>query len=113
MPSKHVADAVDARLEAFWTQTPVIDFDDQAIPPDDEAGFVMVQYPIVTGARPVLGRLFWEEGWLRIVLGVKRGLGKDQGWAWSDTLAHIFRSAKFDGIETRVPDGPLIDDTSE
>lgn len=110
MPSKHVADAVDARLEAFWTATPVIAYDEIATPPDED-GFVFVQYPIVNGVRPVLGRLFWEEGWVRIVLSVKRGVGSDQGREWADTLANIFRSAKFDGIETRQPDGPLEDDS--
>lgn len=112
MPSKHVADAVAARLSASWTATPIIDYDEQTATPDVDA-FVTVQFPITTGTSPVLGRLFWEEGAIRLVLSVRRDLGKDQGLEWSDTLAHIFRTAKFDGIETRQPDGPNIDDSTD
>ena len=112
MPSKHVADAVNTRLADLWTATPVIPYDEQATTPDED-GFVVAQYPVVNGVRPVLGRLFWEEGWIRLVLSVKRGVGMDQGLKWADTLAHIFRSVKFDGIETRQPDGPLVDDSSD
>ena len=109
MPSKHVSDAVNARLAASWTATPIINYDEQTATPDDEA-FVTVQFPITTGARPVLGRLFWEQGAIRIVLSVRRDVGKDQGLEWSDALAHIFRSVKFDGIETLDIDGPNVDD---
>jgi hypothetical protein len=112
MPSKHVVDAVNARLAASWTATPIVDYDEQTETPDAEA-FVTVQFPITTGASPVLGRLFWEEGFIRLVLSVRRDVGKDQGLIWSDTLAHIFRVVKFDGIETRQPDGPNIDDSTD
>ena len=109
MPSKHVADAVDDRLAASWVATPILSRDTTQ-PPDGVDAFVMVQFPITTGTRPVLGRLFWEEGAIRIVLSVRRDVGVDQGLVWSDTLAHIFRGVKFDGIETREPDGPNVDD---
>jgi hypothetical protein len=112
MPSKHVADAVDARLADNWTATPIIDYDEKTHPPDDADGFLVVQYPISDGARPVFDRLFWEEGAIRLVLSVKRGVGKSQGLAWSDTLCHMFRAVKFDGIQTFEPDGPIIDDAT-
>jgi len=113
MPSKTVADAVDARLAANWTATPIVPYDTQATPPDDAEAFVVVQYPISNGARPVLGRTFWEEGIIRLVLNIRRGIGLSQGLLWSDELAFIYRAVKFDGVETFVPDGPVVDDTIE
>ena len=113
MPSRAVADAVEARLEANWTETPFIPYDTLAQPPDNTEAFVIIQYPISNGARPVLGRVFWDEGAIRIVLNVQRGIGQAQGLLWSDMLADLYRSVKFDGVETFVPDGPVIDDTIE
>ncbi len=113
MPSRAVAQAVDARLIANWTATPIIPYDTQAQPPDNAEAFVVVQYPVVNGIRPMLGRTFWEEGAIRIVLNVKRGVGQPQADEWSDTLKHIFRGVKFDHIECLVPDGPIVDDTIE
>jgi hypothetical protein len=114
MPKKAVADAIDARLAAYWVATPVIDYDTTTEPPDDEDAFLVVQYPIANGVRPVLGRTFWEEGAIRFVLHVKRGIGKEQGLEWSDTLAHMFRAVRFQDIriQTFEPDGPIIDDAS-
>ena len=113
MPSKAVADAVDARLAANWTATPIIPYDTLAQPPDNAEAFVVVQYPVSNGAQPFLGRTFFEEGAIRIVLNIQRGIGLAQGLAWSDELALIYRAVKFDGIQTFVPDGPIIDDTIE
>lgn len=113
MPSKAVADAVEARLLANWTASPIIPYDTQAQPPDDAEAFVVVQYPVANGVRPALGRTFFEEGAIRIVLNVLRGIGLAQGLAWSDELALMFRAVKFSGIETFVPDGPVIDNTIE
>src|SRR5262245_9800226 len=113
MPSKAVADACDARLAANWTATPIIPYDTQAQPPDDAEAFVVLQYPIANGAQPVLGRTFFEEGVIRIVLNVRRGIGLAQGLAWSDELRLIFRVVTFDGVVTEIEDGPVIDDSIE
>lgn len=113
MPRREVALAVDARLAAFWTETPVIDFDTQTQPPDNAPAFLVVQYPVVNGAHPVLGRLFWEEGALRLVLNVLRGIGRDQALIWCNKLTDMFRVVKFDGVETFMPDGPQDDDASD
>lgn len=113
MARKAVIDAFEARLAANWTATPIIPYDTQAQPPDNAEGFVVLQYPVANGGRPWLERRWWEIGTVRIVLNVLRGIGLDQGSAWSDELADIFRAVKFNSIETFVPDGPIIDDTIE
>jgi Bacteriophage related domain of unknown function len=113
MPSKAVADACDARLVANWTATPIIPYDTVAQPPDNADAFVVLQYPVSNGARPVLGRTFFEEGVIRIVLNVRRGIGLPQGLQWAGDLALIFRVVTFDGVVTDLEDGPVIDDTIE
>ena len=113
MPSKAVADAVEARLTANWTASPIVPYDTSGEPPDGVESFIVVQYPVVNGVRPALGRTFFEEGAIRIVLNVVRGVGAAQGLAWSDELKWMFRAVHFNGIETFVLDGPVIDDNIE
>lgn len=114
MPTKAVADLFEQRLVEQWTQTPIISYDTIAEPPDVPA-FVVQQYPVVQGLKPVVGRRFFEEGVYRIVLNVRRGIGLAQGLTWTDELLSIFRSFKFPSgqLETFAPDGPIIDDNSE
>jgi hypothetical protein len=112
MPAKAVADAVQARLAAHWTATVIIDYDTMASPPDLDA-FLIHQYPVVNGSKPVLNRLFWEEGGIRFVLNVRRGIGLAQGLDWCDDLSALFREVTFDGVQCFVPVGPIVDDNSE
>lgn len=112
MPTKAVADAVQARLAAHWTDTVIIDYDTNASPPDLDA-FLVHQYPVVNASKPVLNRLFWEEGGIRFVLNVRRGIGLAQGLIWCDELAALFRDVKFSGVECFEPSGPLVDDNNE
>ena len=112
MPAKAVADAVQARLAANWTATVIVDYDTNAYPPDLDA-FLVHQYPVVNGAKPVVNRIFWEEGAIRFVLNVRRGIGQSQGLEWSDSLAALFREVTFDGVQCFETSGPIIDDTIE
>jgi hypothetical protein len=113
MPSKAVADAVEARLLENFTAVPLIPYDTQAQPPDDAEAFMVVQYPVANGVRPALGRTFFEEGAINIILNVVRGVGLAQGLTWSDEIAHIFRAVKFGDVLTFEPSGPIIDNTIE
>jgi hypothetical protein len=112
MPTKAVADAVQARLVAHWNQTVVVDYDTVANPPDLDA-FLVHQYPVVNGVKPVLNRIFWEEGAIRFVLNVRRGIGLAQGLTWSDQLSALFREVTFSGVQCFEPNGPVIDDNIE
>src|SRR4029450_3062612 len=112
MPAKAVIDAVQARLVANWTATVVVDYDTNAYPPDLDA-FLVHQYPVVNGAKPVVDRVFWEEGGIRFVLNVRRGIGLAQGLEWSDELAALFREVKFGDVQCFETSGPIIDDTIE
>lgn len=114
MPAKAVADAVDAYLTASWSATIVIPYDTLADPSAISTAFLVTQYPVANGAKPTLGRHFLEEGAIRLVLNVRRGIGLAQGLEWCDELRLMFRDVKFgDGLETFTPDGPIIDDAIE
>jgi hypothetical protein len=112
MPIKAVADAVQARLATHWTATVIVDYDTMANPPDLDA-FLVHQYPVVDSVKPVLSRVYWEEGGIRFVLNVRRGIGLAQGLEWCDELAALFRGVKFAGVECFEPSGPIVDDNSE
>jgi len=112
MPAKAVVDAVQARLTANWTATVIVDYDTNAYPPDLDA-FLVHQYPVVNGSKPVLERLFWEEGAIRFVLNVRRGIGLAQGLTWCDELTALFRESDFGGVQCFETSGPVIDDTLE
>ena len=113
MPIKAVADLFEARLAANWTETVIVAYDTVADTPDADA-FVVQQFPVALGIRPLLGRRFLEEGVYRLVLNVNRGIGQEQGLIWSDGLRAIFNNVKFSGqLETLTPDGPIVDDNNE
>jgi Bacteriophage related domain of unknown function len=112
MPIKAVADAVEARLAANWTATVIIAYDTMANPPDLDA-FLVHHYPVVNSVKPVLSRVYWEEGGIRFVLNVRRGIGVAQALAWCDELSALFRGVKFSGVECFEPSGPPLDDNSE
>lgn len=116
MPLKRVADLFEQRLLSNWTACPVIPYDTIAEPPPDVPAFLVQQYPVVQGVRPVLERHFEEVGVYRLVLNVRRGIGLAQGLIWTDQLHELFNSIRFVEnavLETLVPDGPIIDDNNE
>lgn len=112
MPSTVVAEAFKAQLGNPWNGIPVGNMDTWPTPPEVNA-FLVVQYPVVNAEKPVLGRRYFEEGAARLVLNVKRDIGIDQGLVWADTLAALFRTVKFGGVETFAPSAPIIDDNLE
>lgn len=110
MPMKAVNDAINARLLANWTATPIIPYDTIREPPYGVNAFLVVHYPVINGGRPTLGRKFWIEGTFRLVLNVMSGMGLDQPLIWADELGLLFRETSFDGVETFEVDGPVVAD---
>jgi len=71
-----------------------------------------VQYPVVNGVKPVIGRHYCEEGAARLVLNVRRSVDMEDALAMADGLASIFRDKKFSGVQTFTPSGSIVNDTS-
>lgn len=119
MPSAAVDTAIKTKLLQAWTASPVVGGLDGVLPetiaepPQGYDAFLVVQYPVVTGEKPVVRGRYFEEGAARLVLNVKREIGISQSLAWADTLAGLFRDFKstdVSGFETFVPSAPIIDD---
>lgn len=117
MPAAAVDAAFKTRLQASWTASPVVGGLDGVLPetitepPQGYDAFLVVQYPVVTGEKPVLRGRYFEDGAARLVLNVKREIGQSQSLVWADTLAGLFRDYKpGGGFQTFVPSGPVVND---
>lgn len=114
MPQKAVVDAVEARLAARWSQTPVLGINLTGETPEDGGSFVQVQYPVANVSQMDLaGTLYREDGAIRLILNVQRGADVGPGLAIADDLAKLFRGRKFAGVQTFAPSSPVIDDRNE
>jgi len=112
MPSAAVEAAFQARLASDWTQCPVL-LDQSVDPPATANAFIVVQYPVQNSRHPVLQRTYLEEGAARLVLNVRSGLELSYGLGLADTLASLFRTVRFDGVETFAPSAPIINDQND
>jgi len=113
MPSAAVEAAFQARLYEFTLGDP------PAVPaimvgqPDNATdAFIVIQYPVVNGSKPVLGRHYFEDGAARFVLNVRRSVEMDAALGLADDLAAIFRDRKFHDIETFTPSPPIVNDVT-
>src|SRR5882724_10371232 len=117
MPSKAVVDAVEARLAANWTTTPVVGINLQPEVPADGSPFLTVQYPVSGGEQVSIGtpgaQRWRENGAIRFVLAIQRGNGVGQGLQWADSLAALFRGKQFSGVNTWAPSAPVLDDSND
>ncbi len=114
MPRKAVVDAVEARLTAEWAACPVYGINEQGETPRDGGAFVQVQYPVANTRQMDLAAMYYrEEGAIRLILNAPRGEDLGPSLAMVDDLAALFRSKKFDGVQTFVPSSPVIDDRNE
>jgi len=113
MPSAAVEFAFQARLyESTSGDPPAIPAIVSGQPDNGTDAFIVIQYPVVNGSKPVLGRHYFEEGAARLVLNVRRTLEMADALAMADDLASTFRDYKFHGIESFTPSPPIINDTS-
>lgn len=113
MPSAAVEAAFQARYYEYTLgDPPIIPAIVSGQPPNGVDAFVELQYPVVNGSKPTIGRHFFEEGAARFVLNVRRTAEMDAALGIADEIASIFRYRKFHGIETFTPSPPIVNDTS-
>jgi len=113
MPSATVEAAFQARYyEETLNDPPIIPAIVVGQPANTHDAFVVLQYPVVNGSKPVLDRHYFEEGAARFVLNVRRTAEMETALALADDIAGMFRDRKFHGIETFTPSPPIINDTS-
>ena len=113
MPAAAVEAAFQARYyEATLNDPPLMPAIVVGQPDNTHDAFVILQYPVVNGIKPVLGRTYFEEGAARFVLNVRRTTEMDAALALADNIASIFRDRKFYDIETFTPSGAIVNDTT-
>lgn len=115
MPAPAVDAAFKARIAANFTTIPTIGVNNVTEPPSDGSSYVVIQYPVVNGNKPVLGRHFFEEGGARIVVVATKGPAEyDAQATWIPALASLFRDRDLGvGLETFTPDGPITNDAND
>ena len=109
-----VVNAVEARLAANWSRSPVIGMVHKDERPDGTASFLGVQYPVANTIRLSVGtRRYQEEGGIRLVLQMARDEDPAVMMQWADELADLFRDQTFDGVRCLQPTSPFIDDNND
>ncbi len=110
-----VITAVESRLVAGFAEAPIIETNGGQEPPADGSEFVVVQYPVANNEQMTLGRYYREEGAFRVVISAQRGLRENliKALGWADTIAALFRTQKFDGVESWTPNLARLDDDND
>lgn len=105
------------RLEIFWDRCPVLDGIARRKPPADGGPFLALQFPVSRSEQISIGtpgaNVFRETGVCRLVLSVPAGVETPAALAWADDLAALFRSRRFDGVETDAPDSSVLSDAED
>jgi hypothetical protein len=113
MPSAVVEAAFQARLYEYTLgDPPVFSAIVSGQPKNGDQAFIVLQYPVVNGSKPTIGRHYFEEGAARLVLNVRRTAEMEDALALADNLASIFRDKTFHGIETFTTSPPIVNDTT-
>ncbi|PZP15677.1 MAG: hypothetical protein DI607_07525 [Sphingomonas hengshuiensis] len=106
--------AVKARLDAFWTRTPIFYPNEGAEPPQDGNPFLAVQYPIAGEHTASMGapgaNVQRETGTIRFVLQIRSGADVIAFAAWLDELRAHFRHEDFGPVRTFSASPAVADD---
>lgn len=109
MASAAVVAAVQAKLAANWTHTPIIQPNAASLVPDDGSAFLVLEFPPVGGENQItIGaqgtRVFREDGAFLLTLCAPLGTGVNPTatpWlTWIDALRAAFRGQAFAGVNT-------------
>lgn len=114
MASATPATAIEARLRANWTTTPIlIDNEDDQIPTGADGmpvPFIVLEFPGGAADQITIGapgnNLFREMGAFMLHVLVPKGTGATTARAYADTLAAIFRGTSFSGVDCWAPFPP-------
>lgn len=117
MASNTPAAAIEARLIANWSTTPIYLADDLHDPPEPPSPFVVLEFPGGTARQVTIGspgaNAFEEEGAFMIHVFVPIGNQPVTGTPWrkvardyAETIAAIFRGKTFSSVRTYAPFPP-------
>lgn len=107
-----VIQAVQSTLTQ-WTLTPVVGLNEET---DDAVlgRFVEAHFPISRAKRVSVGtRAYREEGMLRLLLAMERGVGITRPADYAGQLAALFNDKTIDGVVFKTAHSPQFDETND
>jgi len=114
MPASVVEATIRTRLTTAWDTADgyILGIDQVTSPPPDGAAFIVIQYPVVDGRRPVLTTRRIEEGVARIIYNVPRGFALSVTLPKAEIISALFRGdgLRVNGVEFFEPSNPVITD---
>lgn len=117
MASKVVMDAVSARIGGTWNGYPVFDPNTVGDPPADGSRFLAIQYPVANENQITVGspgaNVFREDGAIRFVYSIPRGVGVGDDIGLLDGLRALFRGKQFAFVTTYAPSSAVLDDSND
>jgi Bacteriophage related domain of unknown function len=118
MASDAVMTAVEARISAAWTHTPVVTPNGATgMVPSDNTAFLAVSYPVANDEQISIGapgnNVFREAGAFRVVLSIPVSGGRGSYVAWLDALRANLRNAEFSGVRCWAPNSVTTNDQSD
>lgn len=117
MSSATPAAAIEARLRANWTATPIQTSNVVEDLPEPPAAFIALEFPGGGAEQITIGapgaNLFREDGAFMLHVFVPLGAGAAVARGHADTLAAIFRAQSFDGVRCWAPFPPQESATSD
>ena len=121
MSSLTPAAAIEARLKANWSTSPVFLPNEINKPLRDNGGepltFVVLEFPGGTAEQETIGspgnNVFREHGGFLIHIQVPMGSGASLARQYAETIAAIFRGQTFDGVRCWAPNPPQEDTASD
>ena len=110
MSSATPAAAIEARLRAAWTATPIQTDNVLEDLPEPPMAFVALEFPGGAAEQITIGapgaNLFREDGAFMVHVFVPVGTGAAAARSQADQIAAIFRAQSFDGVRCWAPFPP-------
>lgn len=114
MPASVVESTIRTRLATAWDTANgfIFSADEMSAPPPDGSAFLLIQYPVVDGRRPVLTQRRLEEGVARIIYNVPRNFPIATTLPKAEIISALFRGdgLRVNGVEFLEPSNPIITD---
>jgi hypothetical protein len=120
MAHTYVMQTVEEYLHTNWPRHPAtvelrVINDDNAETPESGGPFGQIQFPVSRDRRLVIGERWYEqEGGIRVVISVPRGMGAHQLGTWLEEIKNLLRDRNLGGgLKTDTPSGPTFDDRND
>lgn len=116
MVARAVVEAIEGKLAADWTETPIVGVLTPDAKPLGNVPFILVQYPITNSEQASIGAPgdnWWrDEGVFSLLVHQKKSR-VELALQQADELAAMFRGKDIDGVRCWAPSGAAFDDGND